>query len=165
MTGNGPSGRPAGATDVARVVDLARAARAELLGERGGPMWAIRDARPEPQDGTLAQLIDTEDALVAVGTFDDAVVGYAVVELELLRDGTRLARMSDVYVDPVARGVGVGEAVMELVLAWCRQHGCRAIDSLALPGMRESKNFFERFGLKTRQLIVHRALDADDQEP
>jgi hypothetical protein len=54
---------------------------------------------------------------------------------------------------------------MELVLAWCRQHGCRAIDSLALPGMRESKNFFERFGLKTRQLIVHRALDADDQEP
>jgi GNAT superfamily N-acetyltransferase len=70
-----------------------------------------------------------------------------------------------VYVDPAARGVGVGEAVMELVLAWCHGHACRAIDSLALPGMRESKNFFERFGLKTRQLIVHRALDADDQEP
>ena len=57
--------------------------------------------------------------------------------------------------------MGVGEAMMELVLAWCDERGCRGVDSLALPGDRETKNFFERFGLTARAIVVHRALRPD----
>jgi GNAT superfamily N-acetyltransferase len=67
--------------------------------------------------------------------------------------------LSEIYVDPAARGLGVGERMMDLVLSWCADHHCQGIDSLALPGMRDSKNFFERFGLKARLLVVHRALE------
>ena len=32
------------------------------------------------------------------------------------------------------------------------------IDGFALPGDRETKNFFERFGLTARAILVHRSL-------
>jgi len=33
---------------------------------------------------------------------------------------------------------------------------------VVLPGNREGKNFFERFGLVARAIHVYRALDADE---
>jgi len=47
---------------------------------------------------------------------------------------------------------------MDLVLEWCDARGCRGVDSLALPGERATKNFFERYGLTARAIIVHRPL-------
>jgi hypothetical protein len=32
------------------------------------------------------------------------------------------------------------------------------IDAVALPGMRETKNFFEAAGLVARAIVVHKAL-------
>jgi hypothetical protein len=48
---------------------------------------------------------------------------------------------------------------MDHVVAWCRAAGCFGIDSLALPGDRSTKNFFESFGLVARAIVVHRSLD------
>ena len=47
---------------------------------------------------------------------------------------------------------------MDAVLAWARERGCIGIDSLALPGNRDTKNFFETFGFTARLLVVHRKL-------
>ena len=52
----------------------------------------------------------------------------------------------------------VGEAMLELILPWAKENDCRGIDALVLPGMRESKNFFEMFGLVARAIVVHRPL-------
>ena len=38
------------------------------------------------------------------------------------------------------------------------------IDALALPGNRAAKNFFERFGLTARAIVVHRSLLVDEDE-
>ena len=54
--------------------------------------------------------------------------------------------------------VAVGEVVMDAAVAWARERGCFGIDSVALPGNRETKNFFERFGLTARAIVVHRVL-------
>jgi hypothetical protein len=48
--------------------------------------------------------------------------------------------------------------MMDAVVAWARQHGCRGVDALALPGQRDTKNFFESHGLVARALVVHRDL-------
>lgn len=149
--------RPAEATDLARLAELATEATDELIPQRGGTLWSVREARNGAGSG-LADLVASPDALVLVGTFDDVTVGYAVVRVEALRDATTLGVLDDLFVEPAARGVGVGEAMMQAVLAWCEQRGCRGVDSLALPGNRETKNFFERFGLTTRALVVHRPL-------
>ncbi len=47
---------------------------------------------------------------------------------------------------------------MNAVVDEARTRNCFGIDALALPGDRETKNFFESFGLKARQLVVHRSL-------
>jgi hypothetical protein len=48
---------------------------------------------------------------------------------------------------------------MAALVEWCEGEGCSGVDSLALPGDRATKNFFESFGLVARALIVHKDLD------
>ena len=69
--------------------------------------------------------------------------------------------VDELFVEPEARGVGVGEAMMDLLVAWCVERGCVGIDAVALPGDRDTKNFFETFGLKARAIVVHRPLEPD----
>jgi GNAT superfamily N-acetyltransferase len=150
--------RRADHADLARIAELAEQGIAELTATKGGTMWRKREARPVPVAESLAAALDSPDHLVLAGTIDDAIVGYAAVHLERLRDGDRLGVVTDIYVEPGARAVGVGEALMDSVLAWCRSQGCIGVDSLALPGNRETKNFFESFGLVARAIVVHRSL-------
>ena len=58
----------------------------------------------------------------------------------------------------VGGSVGVGEALIEAIISWCTERNCVGIDSMALPGNRATKNFFETFGFKARLLTVHKPL-------
>ena len=150
--------RPAAPWDLPRLAELAAAAVAEQAGDRGGAVWAVREARPVPADESLASDLAAPDALLLVGEIDGAVLGYAGARLEVVRDGSRLARLVDVVVEPEAREVGLGEALLDGVLAWAAAEGCRGLDALVLPGNRQSKNFFETAGLVARAIVVHKAL-------
>jgi GNAT superfamily N-acetyltransferase len=150
--------RTATEADIPQVVALVGAATAEKLGQKGGALWARRERRPGPQEATLRSALDRPDYEVAVGTLDGVVVGYGVVRAETLFDGGLLGVIDDIYVDPGARAVGVGETLMNHLIDWCRARGCFGVDSLALPGDRDTKNFFESFGLVARAIVVHRPL-------
>lgn len=152
--------RPAVASDVDILAALARTAIDELRPLRGGAVWALLDARTEPIDDGFAAEIDAETHAVTVGTIDDTVVGYAAAHDEPLHDGSTIARITDLYVMPDARGVGVGEQLLLAIEAWASARGHTALDSLALPGDRNTKNFFESFGLVARAIEVHRAIDS-----
>jgi ribosomal protein S18 acetylase RimI-like enzyme len=146
--------RAATADDIDTIEELARALRAELREERGGELWTTREARVEP----VAHLLDRDDARVVVGTITEAILGYGIVVLETLRDGSRLGVILELYVEPDARAVGVGEAVAEALVEFCREAGCRGVDATALPGHREAKNFFERAGFTARALTMYKPL-------
>jgi ribosomal protein S18 acetylase RimI-like enzyme len=150
--------------DVPAITDLARTAVGELGLLRGGPVWQLQDARVEPIEATVAAdvALGPDEGRVVVGTIDGTIVGYGVSRLETLVDGSVLAEVSDLYVDPQARGVGLGEAMMDLLVDHATGAGAIGIDALALPGDRATKNFFETFGLKARAIVVHRSLVADD---
>ena len=90
--------------------------------------------------------------------WDGTVVGYALARTDRLADGGLLGVVDDLYVDPGAREVGIGEALMDHLLDWCRAEGCFGVDSIALPGDRATKNFFESFGLVARAILVHKPL-------
>jgi GNAT superfamily N-acetyltransferase len=150
--------RAAAADDIPRVVELAALLRAELEPMKGGAVWSVREATPEPLDSSYRALLARDDAEVVVGEYAGAVVGYAVVTVDGLRDGRRLGVLTDLYVEREAREVGVGEAMIEHVVAWCRGRGCTGIDAIALPGHRATKNFFEEFGFTARALVMHRRL-------
>lgn len=150
--------RRASTVDVAAVVPLVDAAAAEKQAQKGGPLWFRRERRWGDVPTELADAIDADDHEVVVGTIDDVVVGYGVARTERLGDGGLLGIVDDVYVDDAARSVGVGEAMMQHLIDWCAARGCFGVDSLALPGDRSTKNFFESFGLVARAIVVHRPL-------
>src|SRR5262249_51646627 len=132
--------------------------RAELDGQRGGALWLVRDARAEPLERAYSALLASSNGRLVVGTIEGAVVGFATVEVEPLRDGRSLAVVRDLFVEPGARAVGVGEAIAEHVVDFARDAGCAGIDAYALPGARETKNFFERAGFSARALVMHKPL-------
>jgi ribosomal protein S18 acetylase RimI-like enzyme len=142
--------------DLARVCDLARSLRAQLVEERGGPLWSVREARPEPLEPAFSALLDRDDATVVVGTLDEHVVAYGVAQVEVLRDGSRLGVISEIYVQPEARGVGVGELLVQALVEFCTHAGCIGVDATALPGDRQAKNYFERAGFSARLLVMHK---------
>lgn len=94
-----------------------------------------------------------------VGTLDGASVGFAAARFVALADGRSLAAIDALYVLPEARGVGLGEALMDEILAWAVAGGAAAVDAVALPGDRVTKNFFERYGMTARAIQVHRRLE------
>ena len=155
--------RLASAADVARLAELARSAIDEMASQRGGAVFAAREARAEPLAASLAREVADPDAVVIAGTIDGVVVGYASGRVEILRDGSRLGVIGDLYVEPEAREVGVGEAMMGLVVNHFRASGCAGVDAMVLPGQRSSKNFFEAAGFTARLLVVHHRLG--DPEP
>ena len=150
--------RPATLDDLARLSELAAAAVDELRPGRGGAVWARHQARRAPFEPELEAQISGAEHLVVAGTVDDLVMGYGVATTEVLADGGRLGTVTDLYTDPGVRELGIGEVMMDALLEWCREQGCFGVDSLALPGDRHTKNFFESFGLVARAIVVHRSL-------
>jgi len=145
--------RPANAGDLPALVELARAARLEQAERRGGRLLVARHCRPEPLDLAFAEALADPTTGLWAGVIDGVPVGYALVSA----DGD-VAVVEELHVDPQARAVGVGEALLDDIVAWAVQLGCTGIDAFALPGARETKNFFETFGLTARLLVLHRDL-------
>lgn len=135
--------RAALSTDLHALEYLQAQARAGVLGQRGGAAW-LDETPPIDWPASL------DDTLVA--EYEGVVVGFLRLTVD---DRTAHVR---VYVEPGARELGLGGALVEAAIERARAAGCRAIQGFALPGDRETKNLFERNGLVARKIIVSRAL-------
>ena len=147
--------RLATAGDLPELASLCRAALAEMAPARGGHVYTRREARPEPVEASLEVALGSDDHRVLTGTLDEVVLGYAVARVEQLRDGEGLGVIEDLYVDPEGRGVGLGEVLMDGLLEWFTERQVAGVDATALPGDRETKNFFETAGFSARLLVMH----------
>ncbi len=147
--------RRATVEDLDTIIDLAAELRAELEPMRGGGLWSITAAYPEPLHATFHALLERDDACVVVGTIDDSIVGFGACAVAVLRDGTRLGQIVELFVTEEARGVSVGEGILNELVEFCRAYGCAGVDAFALPGHRAAKNFFETAHFTARALVMH----------
>lgn len=147
--------RPATTEDIDFIVELARAHAEQIADQRGAELFLRREVVDLLDRERLRHLIETDDGVVVIGSFDEVPFGYAAARIETLADGGRLGRVEDLLVEEVARGLGIGESMMNKLVAELRAAGCFGVDAAALPGDRNTKNFFESFGLKARLLVVH----------
>jgi len=134
----------------------------ELAEERGGTLFLADRALRTPMS-FLDSAPDT--SLCEVVLADGALIGWSQTSIRVLSNGSRVATLEEIAVDPAAREIGAGEALLNSAIAWCGEQGCTGVDSYALPGARETKNFFETFGLKARLLTVHLKLDRTESVP
>jgi GNAT superfamily N-acetyltransferase len=142
--------RPATTPDAEILRALANGAATGLDSERGGVLHRTHDL-----DGfDPVSFGSGVQAVTLVGLVDDVVLGYACVAAAEHDQAVLRA----LYVDPEARELGLGETLIESVLSWCRSKGCVGVDAVALPGDRETKNFFETQGMVARAITVHRDL-------
>lgn len=141
--------RPLTVDDCGAVAELEAQARAALQEQRGGPQHLAE----RPPVGDWAPLATATPSAVWVALIDEVPVGY----LQLVVDGQR-AEVWQVYVDPQAREVGFGDWLLEAAVAHARAVGCTVFEGTALPGDRDTKNLYERAGIKARKIIVSVAL-------
>jgi GNAT superfamily N-acetyltransferase len=145
------STRAAGEGDLAALRRLRAIAREEARGKKGGALFVDElDALHAEAPGGPSE---PPPRTTLVGLIGDAVVAYA----EVSRTG-RVALIEELYCEPGARRVGVGDRLVaascELASSW----GCTYVDSVALPGDRDTKNFFEAHAMVSRLLRVSREL-------
>lgn len=153
-------------SDLEELARLRAEARATVDGVRGGHLLAWRDHPVSEGDELLSRaLAGADDAGVVVGTYDGAVVGHAIIRSVAIAPRRELAEIVELWVTPDARQVGVGERMLDLIVEWAIGRGCVGIDAEALPGDRDSKNFFETHGLVARSIRVHRSLASEDVAP
>ena len=131
--------------DAPQVAALESEARTALVEQRGGPAHLAE----RPAVGDWAALTHAAGQYVWVATIDDVVVGY--LQMQII--GTA-AEVMQVFVHPEAREVGFGDWLLEAALAEARSQGCTALEGTALPGDRQTKNLYERAGIKARKITV-----------
>lgn len=130
--------------DAADLAELERAARASVADQRGG----ARRLAEVPEVGDWSEAVVEEDR-VWVATIDDVVVGY----LELIIGG-EIAEVRQVWVQPEAREVGLGDSLLEHAVDAARRRRCTVLEGTALPGDRDTKNLYERAGITARKIVV-----------
>ena len=102
---------PATREDAAGVIDLIRRVFVEY-----GWIW---DAATEVPDLLRWTGYEPPHGGFFVIRLDDRVVGSAGVD----RVDAETAELHRLYLDPAMRGRGLGDALVEAVFAWCREHG------------------------------------------
>jgi GNAT superfamily N-acetyltransferase len=152
--------RPARPGDVERLVQLWSLAVDELSVQRGGRLLVGLLHRPDPAASFAAEMDDPRRHLI-VGDLHGVTLGFGSARLVDL-PGERVGMIDELYVEPPGRGIGLGHAMAEQLMTWCRVKGCTGVDGLALPGNRATKSFFEGQGFTARLLVMHHAFDLPD---
>lgn len=147
--------------DADRCAELCRQALDSLRDVRGGALFVRGqtglDSRALLRPAGLDHLLADGRRRVLVGTIDETVVGLALGRIDAEGEPA-LGIIDGCYVEPGARGVGVGRCLVDDLVAWFTSSGCRGVDVAALPGDRATKNFLEGTGFKARLLTMHRSL-------
>ena len=139
-----PDVRSATPDDAAQLAWLEAEARAGLIDQRGGARWlATHLVRGDDWVATVSA-----DA-VFVAHIGDVAVGYLV----LITTGP-IAVVDEVYVTPRARELGFGDELLAAAIDRARAAGCELLEGASLPGDRDTKNLYERAGIKARLITV-----------
>ena len=123
-----PDVRPATPDDAPQLAWLEAEARATLVELRGGERWLAT----HPSRGAQWETVVGADVVVAAH-IGDVVVGYLT---------------------PQARELGFGDAMLAAALERARAAGCELLEGSSLPGDRDTKNLYERAGIKARLITV-----------
>lgn len=155
-------------------IRLASPADEPALGRYGGalmrqhheldPQRFITTANPERGYGRflVSQLGDPE-TVVVVAERAGAVVGYAYATLEPmswndLRDAC--GYLHDVFVDPAARGGGIGARLVKAAIARLEARGAPRVVLMSAARNEPAQRLFERLGF--RRTMVEMTREADE---
>ncbi|MDP8959013.1 MAG: GNAT family N-acetyltransferase [Actinomycetota bacterium] len=158
--------RRATETDLGELVRLYRLLEQEMVALKA--VWALADGLAEPAEASLKEALEEPDATLWVGEIEGVPLGFVLARVEPLLeqggDGTTgpmgapmgaVGAVRLIFTEPQARGVGLGEVMLEAALDELRGRGLRLFDAHVLPGHRDAKNFFEAAEFSARSIVMH----------
>ena len=151
------SARFAEISDLVEFEYLHASSRENINGRKGAEQWLEINSLKGDSDVLFQNLVNDSNYLCVLGLYEDHPFGFLIAEQTQLQ-GELSVDIREVFVDPEAREVGIGEAMMDFLLEWARSASAATLTSRALPGDRELKNFFERYKVTARLIEVARRL-------
>ena len=133
-----------------------------------GELWRAFEAEvpPAPWDdveedvelGEIAEIVAGEIALVAEAE-DGSLAGYALAR----RAGSRLGRLTDLYVMPEARRAGVASALVREAVSRLRELGLEFVRLEVVASNAEARVVYARWGFRDDELTLVAPLDVLSQ--
>lgn len=126
-------------------------------------LYAYRGFEDVLREDVDAMLRDRA-AIVLVAEEADVALGYAsgVVRDEPRRVLHRKGVLGDWYVDPAARGRGVGRQLVDALFERFRDEGCSVVETMTWPFNTGTRAAMERLGFREVQITYRRCLDDDE---
>lgn len=131
---------------------LEQDAREEIQQFRGH--HALLSESPLVADKWLPIVASVEHS-VLVADVADQVVAYICAEINR---ATSVCSVTQIFVDPQARQLGIGARLVGETANIARGYGCTRLDACALPGDRKMKNLYERVGMPARLIVASTTL-------
>jgi len=122
------------------------------------PLWPLADGLPEPVSEAFVDVMGDDESVLVIGELDDVPLGFGWCRAEDLlpqAGGDRVAVVRLIHTEVEARGIGVGEAMVTMLLDAFRARGFHLFDARVSPGHRNAKNFFEANGFSARLIVMH----------
>ena len=131
----------------------------EAVGEQAAlrPMWPLADGLAEPAADAVGDIMGDP----VPGWWSADRRGHRRLRLGAQRaavapgGGRPVCVVRLVYTTPEARGVGVGHAMLTLLMDDFTARGHRHFDARVSPGHRNAKNFFEAHGFSARLIVMY----------
>lgn len=153
--------RPAGRHDLPAIVDL----RVRFLGERArleGKPGIAPDVRARTE-ATLPVWLGQDERLLLVAQGATGIAGYALGLTSTwppLFRKTRVGEVLELYVDPAARGLGLGKALLTVLTEGLRARGVEVLRAPVAAKDEVSLARFEAQGYRPWQHVLERRQDA-----
>lgn len=147
--------------DLDAVVRLMTGLFREDAGQRDATMdqeWPIREGAAYV-DGLIAD----EGSCLMVADHEGMVIGYAV-GLVAAPGGMQLvavAHLESLFVEPAARGLGVGRQLADAVITWARGRGAKQVRVTAYATNDGAVRLYRRLGFTPFEQTVAMPLDGD----
>jgi ribosomal protein S18 acetylase RimI-like enzyme len=108
-----------------------------------------------PGREALAGIVGSPAVTLLVARAEGTIVGTLTLAMFPTPTGIR-AWIEDVVVDEVARGRGIGEALMTEAIGLARAAGARTVDLTSRPARHAAGRLYERAGFAERDTRVYR---------
>lgn len=91
---------------------------------------------------------------------DQRIVGFGslTIKSNLLWCETLIGYVSDMVVDEAYRSRGIGTQILDQLISWAREHGCRRLELNTAFHRKAAHTFYERRGFKSGAFFYSKSL-------
>jgi GNAT superfamily N-acetyltransferase len=136
-------------SDVDEIIDLFAEITDAIVDQNNWGNYTV-DAKREDQKLVIEMIMDLDDKIF-IGKYNGEIVAGVNVEvIRNIRHGWQRAHVEEIVVKKGYRGKGIGTALMNHVIAYCRAHGIRVIKLMCGEQLKDSQCFYEKLGFVSK---------------